>query len=142
MNPTTGPVPTRKVLWAGALACVASIIVTIATQSALRDDLAAAYTYTPDRTLDGAHSATLTYLFTIAGCGLVLFSSYALAGQWAQRSWLRWSAVAVLVTASALAVYNLTQPFPFAVKLVGLLPPAVGLFSVAMLFGRRDSARR
>lgn len=138
MSTTPSAPRSATVLWAGALACALSVVVTIATQGALRDGLAAAYTYTADRTLEAAQSATLTYLFTIAGLGLVFYTAYALAGRRAGRSGIAaWLSVGLLVLASALAIYNLTQPFPLAVRLVGLLPPAVGVLAVGTLRAER-----
>lgn len=138
MSTTPSAPRSATVLWAGALTCALSAVVTIATQGALQDDLAAAYSYTADRSLEGAQSATLTYLFTIAGLGLVFYSAYALAGRRAGRSGLAaWLSVGLLTLAWAVAVYNLTQPFPLAVRLVGLLPPAVGVLAVGTLRAER-----
>mgnify|MGYP000465749998 CR=1 FL=1 len=105
MSTTPSAPRSATVLWAGALACALSVVVTIATQGALRDGLAAAYTYTADRTLEAAQSATLTYLFTIAGLGLIFYTAYALAARRAGRSGIAaWLSVGLLVLASALAI--------------------------------------
>lgn len=113
---------------------------TIVSQEGLRDDLARAYSYGPNSSLDDAQSATLTYLFAIAICGSAGFAAFT-AQTVRQRRGALCAAAAAFVLGTALAVYNATQPFPVAIRAAGLAPSAIGVVALVLLARARRIPR-
>ncbi|WP_171166771.1 hypothetical protein [Streptomyces sp. I05A-00742] len=137
------PASVRKAInamYAGAvltLIAAAFPVIDQATSDSLADRLRSAYPHDPSR-LDAAESGILTYLFTLAVAGLVLWTWLAWAGRRGKR-WARAASTAVFVLATFLSVYNFTQPHPTPMTVAGLLPCAAGLVAVALLW-KGDSA--
>lgn len=134
------PVSLLRALRLGALASAASALVTIVSQEGLRDDLARAYSYGPNNSLDDAQSATLTYLFAIAICGCAGFWAFTTQTVRRRRGAL-YAASAAFILGTALAVYNATQPFPVGIRVAGLAPSVIGVASLVLLARARQAPR-
>ncbi|MFF8692972.1 hypothetical protein ACF08W_12255 [Streptomyces sp. NPDC015144] len=131
-----------QALRAAAVLAVVGAGVVVADQAVdggLGQHLHRAYPHRSADQLAMAESSILTYLFTLAAFGTVLFAAMAWAGRRGRR-WVRSVGGATLVLGCALAVYNFSQPHPLVMTLAGILPCAAGLVAVALLWTRESSA--
>ncbi|WP_415971342.1 hypothetical protein [Rhodococcus sp. 077-4] len=121
-------IKSRTAAAAGAIASVVAIVVTAFSSDLVRTTLSHAYSY-PNATgleLDEATSMTMTYLFAVAGAGLVISALYLCSRPVARSRWGWYLGGVVAALGLVVASYNATQEFPVAVKLVYFLPVIAG----------------
>lgn len=128
----------------GAAVSVIAVAVTALSADGVRSALAAAYSY-PNAEglgLDDAASMTMTYLFAIAGIGLVVALVFAAVPSIAATRAGWWVAAVLTALGLAASVYNATQEFPVAVKAAFFLPVAAGVLWLAQPDSGRSAATR
>ncbi|MGC0421487.1 hypothetical protein [Embleya sp. AB8] len=125
-------------MYVGVTLTLVSAATTVAMAGPLGDRLRDVYPDYDDTRLESVKSSVLTYLFTIATVGIAMWLWMAWASKRGKR-WTRTVATSVFTVASAISVYNFTQPQPTLVNLAGLLPCVAGLATVGFLW-RRDSS--
>lgn len=128
----------RRGIWI-ALACsVIAIAVVSVSNESVRTALAQAYKYSAGATLDDATSWTMTYLLFTPVVATVGFAIFAIPV--VQRSKVMlWIGALCAVFALAVAIYNLTQPFPLVAQISGFLPVIGG---VCVLYPAFASAKK
>jgi len=137
----TTPTATGKAVIAMRVGMTLSLlaVVTIVVDQASGDNLTRQLQglYSDPGKVDMAKSSILTYLFAINAVGVISWLWLA----WAAKNgkhWTRATTTVVFVLATAISCYNFTQPHPFFVTLVGVLPCIAGLATVVLLW-QRDS---
>ncbi|UNO40805.1 hypothetical protein [Streptomyces sp. MST-110588] len=115
-----------------------TVVVTIATRADLGSRLRVLYASAPGRA-EMAQAGILTYLFTLAATGLVLWLGVSRAVK-AGKRWARTVATGVFAVATLICGYNFTQPHPLPMSLAGMLPSLAGLAAVALLWTRGSAA--
>ncbi|MFB8038204.1 hypothetical protein ACFC5Z_35855 [Streptomyces sp. NPDC056004] len=130
-----------RTLYAAALLAAAGAAAVVVDQSVgggLAQRLREAYPHRSADQIDMAQSSILTYLFTLAVLGAVLFTGMAWANLRGRR-WVRGVGTTALVLGSVLAVYNFSQPHPLVMTVAGTIPCAVGLAAIALMWTRESS---
>ncbi|GLY64566.1 hypothetical protein [Amycolatopsis taiwanensis] len=127
--------------FAAALAVISAAVIVIAQTAGggLAQHLHQIYPQRDTDQIGMAESSILTYLFTLAVAGTVLFLWMARASQRGKR-WVRGVGAAVIVLGSLMAAYNFSQPHPLVMTLAGVLPCLGGLTAVALLWNRKSSS--
>lgn len=126
---------TRTAALIGGLASAAAIVATAASAGQVGPALAGAYAY-PNASgigLDEAVPMTLTYLFVLAGTGLIVAFAYLLIHPLARSRVGWWIALGLSALGLAVAAYNAVQvEIPPIVKVVFFLPPLAGIAWLAI----------
>ncbi|MCM1010963.1 MULTISPECIES: hypothetical protein [unclassified Brevibacterium] len=131
---------TRTVALIGGFVSAAAIAATIISAGQIRPALLSAYQYPTSSgvSLEEASSLTLTYLFAIAGTGLLVALAFLAVRPLERSRFGWWSAAALTTLGFAVAAYNVTQlEIPPAVRIAFFLPPLAG--AVWLVVSRRDS---
>ncbi|MEU3271396.1 hypothetical protein ABZ639_11150 [Saccharomonospora sp. NPDC006951] len=141
----TRPLSSRSAItamYAGLVLTVVSGIVPILAEGTLTRHLHGIYDgYLDAAEFDSTRSLVLTYLFAVAGIGVLSWLLLIRAAHKGKR-WARITATLVFLAATCLAVTNLVvteygEPLlPPVIGIAGLLPCVAGLVAVGFLWAR------
>lgn len=118
----------------GVIASTTAIAIAIITASGVRSALENTYAYPNAQGvgLDEAASMALTYLFVIGGAALVVALLYLFLRPLSQSKVGWWIGAGFALLGLTIAIYNSTQEFPLAIKVVYFLPALAGILWLAM----------